>query len=141
MRHPPSPALSACDSLDGDDLDAFLASQGSLSHFPTPPPKQDVVVEAIEVLEELAQCEVASRDCRFMPMSRNEAPFHLADSVQMIVPPSSWRSKPASKLVPLPARLSRFEESSHERTSRWTSQLLLTTSWLASEHITTPSGV
>ncbi|KAM3423893.1 hypothetical protein BST61_g1288 [Cercospora zeina] len=39
MIYPPSPALSACDSLDGiDDLDAFLAAQGRLSHFPTPPP-------------------------------------------------------------------------------------------------------
>ena len=38
MIFPPSPALSVCDSLDGiEDLDAFLASQGALSHFPTPP--------------------------------------------------------------------------------------------------------
>lgn len=35
---PPSPALSAVDSLDGiDDLDAFLDAQGALSRFPTPP--------------------------------------------------------------------------------------------------------
>ncbi|CAK4032136.1 Hypothetical predicted protein [Lecanosticta acicola] len=39
-RLPPSPALSACHSLSDDDLDAFLANQGSLSHFPTPPPPQ-----------------------------------------------------------------------------------------------------
>ncbi|KAK5121628.1 hypothetical protein LTR85_004800 [Meristemomyces frigidus] len=35
---PPSPALSACDSLaDIDDLDAFLDSKGPLSRFATPP--------------------------------------------------------------------------------------------------------
>ncbi|KAF2722865.1 hypothetical protein K431DRAFT_35629 [Polychaeton citri CBS 116435] len=47
---PPSPALSACDSLDGiDDLDAFLEAQGRLSHFPTPPLKKQAVVEVVEV--------------------------------------------------------------------------------------------
>ncbi|KAF7187685.1 hypothetical protein HII31_11024 [Pseudocercospora fuligena] len=46
MLFPPSPALSECDSLDGiDDLDAFLASKGKLSHFPTPPPqKKDTII-------------------------------------------------------------------------------------------------
>ena len=35
---PPSPALSACDSLaDIEDLDAFLLAQGPLSRFATPP--------------------------------------------------------------------------------------------------------
>ncbi|WPG97600.1 Hypothetical protein R9X50_00037900 [Acrodontium crateriforme] len=46
---PPSPA-SCVDSLDGiDDLDAFLAAQGPLSHFATPPLKSPVVVDIAEV--------------------------------------------------------------------------------------------
>ncbi|GIZ36714.1 hypothetical protein CKM354_000018200 [Cercospora kikuchii] len=50
MIYPPSPALSACDSLDGiDDLDAFLAAQGRLSHFPTPPTKNQPRVEVVEL--------------------------------------------------------------------------------------------
>lgn len=72
MIPPPSPALSACDPLDGiDDLEAFLAAMGPLSHFPTPPvpSKKDSVVGAIEILEELAQREVITRDCTFMQIS------------------------------------------------------------------------
>ena len=52
--YPPSPALSACDSLaDIEDLDAFLEAQGQLSHWPTPPPaekKEDagIIVEEYE---------------------------------------------------------------------------------------------
>ncbi|KAK4506152.1 hypothetical protein PRZ48_004117 [Zasmidium cellare] len=51
---PPSPALSDCDSLDGiDDLDAFLASQGQLSQWPTPPSLQkDALVETTEIIDE-----------------------------------------------------------------------------------------
>ncbi|USW53095.1 Putative Cyclin-like superfamily [Septoria linicola] len=50
MIYPPSPALSACDSLDGiDDLDAFLALQGGLSHFPTPPLKSDARDPGLDV--------------------------------------------------------------------------------------------
>nr|POE94674.1 hypothetical protein CFP56_16911 [Quercus suber] len=58
---PPSPSFSSPDSLAGiDDLDAFLAAQGDLSRFPTPPPpdytplwKEDgVVVTAVEILDE-----------------------------------------------------------------------------------------
>jgi len=53
IAFPPSPALSACDSLaDIDDLEAFLQSQGSLSHFPTPPLKEFAVVKTIEILDE-----------------------------------------------------------------------------------------
>lgn len=40
---PPSPSFSDCDSLAGiDDLDAFLASKGKLSHWPTPPLKREI---------------------------------------------------------------------------------------------------
>ncbi|KAK0867768.1 hypothetical protein LTS02_003932 [Friedmanniomyces endolithicus] len=45
-----SPALSVCDSLDDQDLDALLAGLGSLSHFATPPLKDGVTVEVNEVL-------------------------------------------------------------------------------------------
>lgn len=46
---PPSPA-SCVDSLDGiDDLDAFLAAQGPLSQFATPPLKSPVIVDIAEV--------------------------------------------------------------------------------------------
>lgn len=49
---PPSPAVSVCDSLDGiDDLDAFLDSQGRLSHFPTPPLKKQPLVTTVELLD------------------------------------------------------------------------------------------
>lgn len=65
MLPPPSPALSASNSLDGiDDLDAFLAAQGSLSHFPTPPLKKDLLVEVIDVLEDLARRDDISVDCK-----------------------------------------------------------------------------
>ena len=70
MRFPPSPALSACDSLDGiDDLDAYLARQGSLSHFPTPPLKKTPFVEVLELPDEYSESEYSdcddseSRDC------------------------------------------------------------------------------
>ncbi|KAK3670839.1 hypothetical protein LTR78_009283 [Recurvomyces mirabilis] len=53
----PSPSLSVCDSLDGiDDLDAFLAAQGPLSQFATPPlenKKDVVVVKAVEVIDDV----------------------------------------------------------------------------------------
>ncbi|KAK4541827.1 hypothetical protein LTR36_007359 [Oleoguttula mirabilis] len=52
---PPSPALSACDSLaDIDDLDAFLESKGPLSHFATPPLLAKAVadVQTIEVFDD-----------------------------------------------------------------------------------------
>lgn len=61
---PPSPALSDCDSLDGiDDLDAFLASQGQLSQWPTPPSLQkDALVETNEINAD-AETENESPDC------------------------------------------------------------------------------
>ncbi|KAK3699270.1 hypothetical protein LTR37_016513 [Vermiconidia calcicola] len=51
ITFPPSPSLSACDSLaDIDDLDAFLEAQGRLSHWPTPPPpKDEATVTEIEL--------------------------------------------------------------------------------------------
>lgn len=57
---PPSPTVSDSDSLaDIADLDAFLAAQGDLSHFPTPPPsrssllkKDEIVVTTTEILED-----------------------------------------------------------------------------------------
>ena len=58
---PPSPALSACDSLAGiEDLDAFLEAQGALSHFPTPPPadeKQTTIVTEVDECEDDMDCE------------------------------------------------------------------------------------
>ena len=54
MLLPPSPALSACDSLaDIDDLDAYILAQGPLSRFATPPLlsyKAAVVVVASQIL-------------------------------------------------------------------------------------------
>lgn len=60
---PPSPSLSACDSLaDIDDLDAFLEAQGQLSHWPTPPPaKDDIVIDEVEVE---ADAEDDGLDCK-----------------------------------------------------------------------------
>lgn len=64
--YPPSPALSACDSLDGiDDLDAYLDAQGPLSRFGTPPlaketPKFDIQDCFVE--DELADDAIAI-DC------------------------------------------------------------------------------
>jgi len=54
MLLPPSPALSACDSLDGiEDLEAYLAAQGPLSRFATPPlAKTGVMVETVEVFDD-----------------------------------------------------------------------------------------
>ncbi|KAK1059632.1 hypothetical protein LTR12_002080 [Friedmanniomyces endolithicus] len=49
---PASPALSACDSLDDQDLEALLAGLGSLSRFATPPLKDGVTVKIDEVLED-----------------------------------------------------------------------------------------
>ncbi len=62
---PCSPALSACDSLDDQDLDALLAGLGSLSHFATPPLKDGVTVEIDEVLEDESEDDddVDSLDC------------------------------------------------------------------------------
>lgn len=64
MMLPPSPALSDCDSLDGiDDLDAFLASQGQLSQWPTPPSLQkQALVETIEITSD-AKIDVETVDC------------------------------------------------------------------------------
>lgn len=65
MRLPPSPALSACDSLDGiEDLDAYLEQQGNLSHFPTPPlnAKKTPFVEVHEVPENLTDDGLESVD-------------------------------------------------------------------------------
>jgi len=56
VAFPLSPALSVCDSLaDIDDLDAFLAAQGSLSHFPTPPLKSAALIEVVELWDEEAE--------------------------------------------------------------------------------------
>ncbi|EME47598.1 hypothetical protein DOTSEDRAFT_69518 [Dothistroma septosporum NZE10] len=82
MVPPLSPPLSACDSLDSDELDAFLASQGALSHFPTPPRKQAVVTEAIEVLEGLALCETPLQDY-------DRAAFVLAQQASIEALPTS----------------------------------------------------
>lgn len=41
IRFPLSPALSDCDSLASDELDALLEAQGELSHWPTPPLSED----------------------------------------------------------------------------------------------------
>jgi len=48
----PSPALSACESLDDQDLDALLAGLGQLSHFATPSTKKDAVTVQVEEVEE-----------------------------------------------------------------------------------------
>ena len=58
MAFPPSPVLSECDTLaDMVDLDAYLAAQGPLSNFPTPPLKAGVAVsvhvEEFDVEKEL----------------------------------------------------------------------------------------
>ena len=65
ITFPASPALSACDSLaDIDDLDAFLAAQGDLSRWPTPPPYKDViVVEEVEIDEDEEQDSIL--DCKW----------------------------------------------------------------------------
>lgn len=61
---PPSPALSACDSLDGiEDLDAFLASKGPLSRFGTPPLAKDIgYSETVEVFDESSEDEYDDSD-------------------------------------------------------------------------------
>ncbi|KAI6872086.1 hypothetical protein KC323_g1668 [Hortaea werneckii] len=58
--YPPSPTLSACDSLAGsEDLDAFLDAQGPLSQFGTPPPSKMVAnVEVMELVEEEVEDEL-----------------------------------------------------------------------------------
>lgn len=67
--YPPSPTLSACDSLAGsEDLDAFLDAQGPLSQFGTPPPSKMVAnVEVMELVEEEVEDElvedVVALDC------------------------------------------------------------------------------
>ena len=62
-----SPALSVCDSLDDQDLDALLAGLGSLSHFATPPLKDGVTVEVNEVLGDEIEDddEVDCLDCEY----------------------------------------------------------------------------
>ncbi|KAF2161154.1 hypothetical protein M409DRAFT_28482 [Zasmidium cellare ATCC 36951] len=71
---PPSPAPSECDSLDGiDDLDAFLASQGQLSQWPTPPSLQkDALVETTEIDAD-AETESESDDFRHIATTLSEA--------------------------------------------------------------------
>lgn len=57
VAFPLSPVLSACDSLDGiEDLDAFLESQGGLSHWPTPP------APATKDDSTITEAEIASTD-------------------------------------------------------------------------------
>ncbi|KAK5135678.1 hypothetical protein LTR08_004979 [Meristemomyces frigidus] len=58
---PPSPALSACDSLaDIDDLDAFLMAQGPLSKFATPPPPPPLVMEKKSIVAVIDTVELAN---------------------------------------------------------------------------------
>ena len=64
LTFPPSPALSAPDSLaDIDDLDAFLEAQGQLSHWPTPPQTKDEIVVAVEEID-LDSDDEDELDCR-----------------------------------------------------------------------------
>lgn len=73
ITFPPSPALSACDSLDGiEDLDAFLAAQGPLSQFATPPLKDSVAVEVEEVLKDDAESETCEDDLDCVCFLRHE---------------------------------------------------------------------
>ena len=64
ITFPPSPSLSACDSLaDIDDLDAFLEAQGRLSHWPTPPPpKHEATVTEIQL--DCDELDDESFDCQ-----------------------------------------------------------------------------
>ena len=70
MLLPPSPALSACDSLaDIDDLDAYILAQGPLSRFATPPlpSTKAVTIEYAEVFDsdgEYEEDEEDELDCR-----------------------------------------------------------------------------
>ena len=67
MLLPPSPALSACDSMDGiEDLDAYLEAQGPLSRFATPPlPKSAITVETVEVFDDEDEYDEVELDCKF----------------------------------------------------------------------------
>ncbi|KAK0276825.1 hypothetical protein LTR35_010219 [Friedmanniomyces endolithicus] len=69
-----SPALSVCDSLDDQDLDALLAGLGSLSHFATPPLKDGVTVEVNEVLGDESEDDDDANSLDYSRIAR-----HFAD--------------------------------------------------------------
>ncbi|KAK0881952.1 hypothetical protein LTR87_004340 [Friedmanniomyces endolithicus] len=86
-----SPALSVCDSLDDQDLDALLAGLGSLSHFATPPLKDGVTVEVNEVLgdeiedDDEVDCLDYPRIARhFADQTSNTPSTHLHHDITLI---------------------------------------------------------
>ncbi|KAK0312182.1 hypothetical protein LTR01_003096 [Friedmanniomyces endolithicus] len=88
---PASPALSAADSLDDQDLEALLAGLGSLSQFATPPLKDCVTVEINEVLEDESEdgdevdCLDYSRIAlHFAEQNRNDPTAHFHRDTTLI---------------------------------------------------------
>ncbi|KAK0276011.1 hypothetical protein LTR91_002453 [Friedmanniomyces endolithicus] len=88
---PASPALSACDSLDDQDLEALLAGLGSLSQYATPPLKDCVTVEIREVLEDESE-DGDEGDCfdysrialHFAEQNRNDPTAHFHHDTTLI---------------------------------------------------------
>lgn len=72
---PPSPALSACDSLANiEDLGAFLEAQGMLSHWPTPPFKDISIVTETEICvsEDEEVIDAVESECPPSPSQKSD---------------------------------------------------------------------
>lgn len=106
MMLPPSPALSECDSLDGiDDLDAFLASQGQLSQWPTPPSlKKEAIVETTEIASDIGSDD-GLPDCMLLAIL---ILFLLLTCCQSPTSPASCPKQPVSTFNRLPWMLISF---------------------------------
>lgn len=68
MEFPPSPAASDCDSLDGIDLDVYLALQGPISGLPTPPMER----KSVETCRLAAEEAEDTADRKFLSMISRE---------------------------------------------------------------------
>lgn len=67
MKFPLSPANSFCDSLDGiEDLDAYLAIQGPISSFPTPPIDKELTIARDAAANE----DEDTKDCEYGCIAR-----------------------------------------------------------------------
>ncbi|TKA70868.1 hypothetical protein B0A55_04990 [Friedmanniomyces simplex] len=95
---PPSPALSFCDSLNDEDLDALLASLGELSRFVTPrlKKKDAVTVQVKEVsgeeseddedADEFDYTRIALHFARETSSTTPTTHFHHATLIQTLLP-------------------------------------------------------